>query len=172
MQIDKRLQQHRKKHNMSQEDLAEQLHISRQSVSKWENGTSLPSFANVVAISELFDISLDELIKGDENLMKELENGPKMNKAGFVVVTGISLSIIAYIFLTAVFHLPEDNLYNWITIPIIVSFVGLVLSIKWRNIDKVISKWTVTLAIIWITLMMIPNIYDIVAGFLDGSNHR
>jgi len=60
MQIGKQLQQRRKEQGMSQELLAEKLHISRQSISKWENGSSLPSFANVVAISELFDLSLDD----------------------------------------------------------------------------------------------------------------
>lgn len=172
MQIGKQLQQRRKEHNMSQETLAEQLHISRQSVSKWENGTSLPSFANVVAISELFDISLDELIKGDENLMEELEKGPKMNKAAFAVIIGVTLGIIGYILSTTVFHISEDSMYSWTTLPLLISFFALIWSIKWKNIDKIISKWTVPLAIIWITLIMIPNIYELVAGFLDGFNHR
>ncbi|KRK78890.1 helix-turn-helix domain-containing protein [Companilactobacillus nodensis] len=135
MQIGTQLQQRRKEHNMSQEALADKLHISRQSISKWENGTSLPSFANVVAISELFDISLDELIKGDENLMKELEKGPKINKAAFAVIIGIALGIVAYIMSTTVFHLSEDTVSSWIMLPLIPSFIGLVWSIKWRFLN-------------------------------------
>ncbi|WP_125589100.1 helix-turn-helix domain-containing protein [Companilactobacillus jidongensis] len=172
MQIGVQIQQRRTQNNMSQETLAEKLHISRQSISKWENGTSLPSFANVVAISELFDISLDELIKGDENLMNELEKGPKMNKAAFAVIIGFTLAIVLYIFSTTVLHISEDSMYNWLTLPIFISFFGLIWSIKWKNIDKIVSKWTVPLAIIWITITMIPNIYDLVTGFLDGFNHR
>ena len=53
----------RKQHNLSQEELAEKLGISRQAVSKWENGTSDPSTSNLIAISKLFNITPEELLK-------------------------------------------------------------------------------------------------------------
>ncbi|WP_125763081.1 helix-turn-helix domain-containing protein [Companilactobacillus hulinensis] len=172
MQIGKQLQQRRKEQGMSQELLAEKLHISRQSISKWENGSSLPSFANVVAISELFDLSLDELIKGDEDLMKELEKGSKINKALLIVLVGVAGAIIAFILSTTVFNISYDVLYNWLALPIWISFFALIWSIKWKNIDKIVSKWTTVIAIIWITVSLWPHLYELVAGFLDGFNHR
>lgn len=51
--------------NMSQGDLAEKLNVSRQSVSKWETGASIPDLEKLIAMSELFQITLDELVKGD-----------------------------------------------------------------------------------------------------------
>ncbi|WP_260152149.1 helix-turn-helix domain-containing protein [Lentilactobacillus hilgardii] len=63
MKIGKVLQVQREKRHWSQAELAEKLSISRQSISKWEQEVALPSFANVVAISDLFKISLDDLIK-------------------------------------------------------------------------------------------------------------
>lgn len=54
----------RTNHNMSQGDLAEKLNVSRQSVSKWETGASIPDLEKLIAISELFGITLDELVKG------------------------------------------------------------------------------------------------------------
>lgn len=56
---------------MTQEQLAEKLNISRQALSKWENGTSLPDIESVVRISTLFQISLDELLYKEEAKMQE-----------------------------------------------------------------------------------------------------
>lgn len=54
----------RTNNNMSQGDLAEKLNVSRQSVSKWETGASIPDLEKLIAMSELFHITLDELAKG------------------------------------------------------------------------------------------------------------
>ena len=52
----------RKLHSMSQEDLAEKLSVSRQTVSKWEAGDSLPDIEKCRILAELFDVSLDDLV--------------------------------------------------------------------------------------------------------------
>ena len=53
----------RKKNNWSQEELAEKLNISRQSVSKWESGASIPDIDKIIALSGLFGVSTDYLLK-------------------------------------------------------------------------------------------------------------
>jgi len=53
----------RKKQGLSQEQLADRLGVTRQSVSKWESGLSLPEISKLVALSELFDVSVDYLVK-------------------------------------------------------------------------------------------------------------
>lgn len=57
------LKEHRIYCNMTQEYVAEQLEVSRQAVSKWENGTSDPSTSNLIALARLYQISPDELLK-------------------------------------------------------------------------------------------------------------
>lgn len=57
------LKAHRIRCNMTQEFVAEHLSVSRQAVSKWENGTSDPSTANLLALANLFDVSAEELLK-------------------------------------------------------------------------------------------------------------
>ncbi len=57
------LKQHRMDCNMTQEFVAEAIGVSRQAVSKWENGTSDPSTSNLIALAKLFNIAADELIK-------------------------------------------------------------------------------------------------------------
>ncbi len=71
MQLGKKIKQLRKLSGMTQEQLAEKLNVSRQALSKWENGTSMPDIESVVRISTLFQISLDELLYKEEAKMKE-----------------------------------------------------------------------------------------------------
>ena len=56
----------RKKNSLSQEELAEKLDVTRQSVSKWESGQSVPDLNKIIQIGELFGISLDLLLKDDK----------------------------------------------------------------------------------------------------------
>jgi len=64
MTLGNRIAALRSKHHMSQGDLAERLNVSRQSVSKWETDTSVPDLDKLIALSEIFAITLDELVKG------------------------------------------------------------------------------------------------------------
>ena len=61
----------RKKAMLSQEELASKLGVSRQAVSKWETGESIPDMNNLAALAEIFDVSLDWLIKGEEEKRQE-----------------------------------------------------------------------------------------------------
>jgi transcriptional regulator with XRE-family HTH domain len=62
MDFNNKLYELRKQKGFSQEELANRLNVSRQTISKWEVGESTPDMENLVAISELFEISLDELV--------------------------------------------------------------------------------------------------------------
>ncbi len=66
MEFNNRLYQLRKQRGFSQEELASRLNVSRQTVSKWEIGDSTPDMEKLVAMSELFDVSLDSLVMGKE----------------------------------------------------------------------------------------------------------
>lgn len=59
---------------LSQENLADRLHVSRQSVSKWESGISLPEIDKLIAISDLFSVSIDCLLKEPTSEMQNTEN--------------------------------------------------------------------------------------------------
>jgi transcriptional regulator with XRE-family HTH domain len=72
MEIGNKINQLRKLSGMTQEQLAEKLNVSRQSVSKWENGAAAPDLESVVKISRLFQVSLDDLLtEGGEGVTKE-----------------------------------------------------------------------------------------------------
>ena len=67
MDFNNRLYQLRKQKGLSQEELANRLNVSRQTVSKWEVGDSTPDMEKLVAMSDLFDVSLDKLVMGKED---------------------------------------------------------------------------------------------------------
>lgn len=56
----------RSEKKLSQGDLAERLEVSRQSISKWENNSAVPDLAKIVKLSEIFEVSLDALVKGEK----------------------------------------------------------------------------------------------------------
>ena len=72
MNIGKRIHQIRQQKNLTQEQLASDLAISRQAVSKWESGKAIPDIENLMYISNLYDVSLDELIKGDNQVSQKI----------------------------------------------------------------------------------------------------
>ncbi len=65
MALSEKIYMLRKKQGLSQEQFAEQLGVSRQAISKWETGASIPDSDKLIAISELFHVSLDDLIRVD-----------------------------------------------------------------------------------------------------------
>lgn len=67
MDFNNRLYQLRKQKGLSQEELANRLNVSRQTVSKWEVGDSTPDMEKLIAMSDLFDVSLDNLVMGKED---------------------------------------------------------------------------------------------------------
>ena len=71
MELGKQIKKYRKENNLSQEELADRVYVSRQTISNWENDKSYPDVNSLVLISEVFQISLDNLIKGDLVKMKK-----------------------------------------------------------------------------------------------------
>lgn len=74
-----RLLQYRKKHNLSQEALAEKIGVSRQAVSKWERAEASPDTDNLILLAEIYGVSLDELLKGSDAKKAADENVTQNN---------------------------------------------------------------------------------------------
>lgn len=69
MEIGNQIKKHRTRLKCSQETLAENAYVSRQTISNWENGKSYPDIHSLLILGKLFNISLDELVKGDVETM-------------------------------------------------------------------------------------------------------
>jgi len=95
MNLSYNLKQKREAYNFSQEEIAQKLNVSRQSISKWENGNCYPDLDNLIRLSDIYNISLDELIKGDEELQKKIiiknTNNPFKNSSWFIAIPIIGM---------------------------------------------------------------------------------
>lgn len=81
MNLADKLQLLRKKNLLSQEELAEKLGISRQAVSKWESGQSLPDLNKLKAISKLYNVTIDSLVNDDNEIGERNENKAAYEKS-------------------------------------------------------------------------------------------
>ena len=93
----------RKQHNLSQEKVAEKLKVARQTVSKWELGETTPEMDKLIMISELYNITLDELVKEEnqEKIVNDPNNTNSQKLAGMTIkiLKGIGIFIIILVIL-------------------------------------------------------------------------
>ena len=75
MELGNQIKKYRKQLNMSQDELAEKIYVTRQTISNWENEKNYPDVQSLLRLSNEFGVSLDELIKGDLEEMKETMKG-------------------------------------------------------------------------------------------------
>ncbi|MBR4619183.1 MAG: helix-turn-helix transcriptional regulator [Bacilli bacterium] len=95
MKIGEKIYSLRKKHNLSQEELANELNVSRQTISKWEVGESCPDFDKIVPLCELFNISTEELLR-DKKIEEKIDNCNTNDKVDIVKAVLICVSIFCY----------------------------------------------------------------------------
>lgn len=101
MMIGEKLLELRKKKGLSQEEVAQELNVSRQTISKWETDQSTPDFDKIIPICELYNITTDELLRGIkkeddvviDTMVNEVERIDKKDKKA----KGIAISIVLYI---------------------------------------------------------------------------
>ena len=97
MNIGQRIQKIRQQKNITQEQLARDLAISRQAVSKWESGKAIPDIENLMYVSNLYGVSLDELIKGDDKVSQKIvadASAKKWHKLSILFFAALLLYII------------------------------------------------------------------------------
>lgn len=127
MNFSKKLQELRKKKGLSQEKLAELLNISRQSVSKLETGQAYPEMDKLIKLSDLFKITLDDLVKDgkiEKNTKLELEDENEEDKDESLMVGGFIIG-------SAIGFITEN--FMWGTIG---AFIGLGIGYIIRGIKR------------------------------------
>ena len=100
MEFNEKLQELRKQKNLTQEELAEALYVSRTAISKWESGRGYPNIDSLKAISKFFAVSLDELLSGDELLTIAAEDNKQKERHLRDLVFGLlDCSVAMFLFL-------------------------------------------------------------------------
>ena len=132
MNIGEKLYELRKAKNLSQEEVAEKLNVTRQTVSKWETNQSTPDFDKIVPLCELFEITTDELLKGkkeeenDDTVEEKMPSKQELRrKSAEVVSTSVFIYIVAVALLIVAIPVLQIN-------PIIVTAIFLCI-IAWAT---------------------------------------
>ena len=100
MEFNEKLQQLRKQKNLTQEELAQELFVSRTAVSKWESGRGYPSIDSLKAIAKYFGVTVDDLLTGEEVLSIAEDDGKQKEKHLRTLVFGLlDLSVATLLFL-------------------------------------------------------------------------
>ena len=136
----------RKQHGLSQENLAERLGVSRQAISKWECGESLPDTDNLITISKIFGISLDELVGNapriTENDCEKTKNDDNANCIQEVSKHDKKTDCKKRIFLRALYAVPY---------PILVTVIFLFWGFTW-------GEWHIA----WTVFITVPLFYSVI----------
>lgn len=112
MEIGKKLKEARLSRDLTQEVIAEKLNVSRQTISNWENEKSYPDIISVIELSNLYSISLDDLLKGDDEMMEHLQESTNVVKSNQKLLRAIILNIIVVILLVTLgMLLPSKSYY-------------------------------------------------------------
>ena len=109
MEIGSQIKKLRNALGLSQEELAEKIYVTRQTISNWENEKSYPDIHSLLALSSIFEISLDQLIKGDIEIMKQeisKEEVRRFNRMGKLFAVLFFASIIIFVPLVVFLKIP------------------------------------------------------------------
>ncbi|MDT2467633.1 helix-turn-helix transcriptional regulator [Enterococcus avium] len=124
MKIGKRIREYRKIYNFSQEQLADKIFVSRQTISNWENDKTYPDIQIIISLAILFNVSLDELIREDlEEMKMKISNNRASKRADIYSLIMISSTILASLSIGLVVALPESKLI--LIVPIILFLPAL-----------------------------------------------
>ena len=128
MEIGKKLKNARIEAGLTQEKAAEKINVSRQTISNWENEKSYPDIISVIALSDLYSVSLDEQLKGDQKMAEHLEESTNVVKSNKKLTGAILLNIILMILLIALnMLLPEGTYYLVIVFCVVIMSSSVLL---------------------------------------------
>lgn len=93
MELGSHIKEHRKELGLSQDDLAERIYVSRQTISNWECGRTYPDVQSLLLLSNVFGVTVDSLIKGDVETMAQVMDAAvkKYNNLSTVAVVSAAI---------------------------------------------------------------------------------
>lgn len=151
MELGKQIKRYRMEANLSQEELADKVFVSRQTISNWENDKNYPDIKSLVLMSEVFHVSLDTLIKGDlERMKKEID---KQEYAEFQ---------------------KNSNIFSILFVVLLIVPVPLVMIFEWFGMVLYIGLWAIGMYFA-IKLEKYKKKYDIqtykeIVAFMEGRS--
>lgn len=114
MTLGERIKEYRINNQMSQEDFAEKMHVSRQAITKWESDKGVPDIDNLIHLSRMMNITLDELVLGENceqtyDIEKQVEAKRINEKKGYLIgIIGFSIAIVFWV-ISCILNISNGN---------------------------------------------------------------
>lgn len=126
MNLHQQIKKYRMAANYSQEELADHLYVSRQTISNWETGKNYPDIHSLLLMSSLFHVTLDELVKGDLEIMKETIQKENVQKFTHLASVFTVLFIIFIISAAPLFYyLKEAGVIIFICFAVVLVVIAM-----------------------------------------------
>ena len=151
MELGKQIKRYRMEANLSQEELADKVFVSRQTISNWENDKNYPDINSLVLMSEVFHVSLDHLVKGDLERMKK-----EIDKQEYVEFQ------------------KNGNIFSILFVALLIVPVPLVMIFEWFGMLLYIGLWAIGMYFA-IKIEKYKKKYDIqtykeIVAFMEGKS--
>ncbi|MCF8020310.1 XRE family transcriptional regulator [Petrocella atlantisensis] len=133
MELNEKLQELRKQKELTQEELAEKLFVSRTAISKWESGRGYPNIDSLKAIAEFFDVTIDELLSSKELLsLAQKDSAIKIQQVRDLVFGLLDLSFLLLIFIP-LFGQPEGDFIRQVSL-IAIEYIPIYIEVIYYTI--------------------------------------
>ena len=188
MEFNEKLQELRKSRGLTQEDLAEILHVSRTAVSKWESGRGYPNIESLKDISKFFSVSIDDLLSGEKLIfIAEKENKSNMRNLcdwlfGFIDLFSVILVILplypdtveGFVYSVNLLNYTETSTFNlvfyWIMFLLLIG-TGILKIIftktKAEKSNKILSTVSIGINIFMVLFLALTRaVYPLIIGIL------
>ena len=135
MEISERLKQARTVSGMTQEQVAENIMVSRVTLSHWENGKTLPDIASLISLSDLYQISLDELLKGDPKMTEKVKKDAKDLKSNkrLIFITAIFCIVVMAVYIASIIVGGEFKDFSQAATPWLLMGIGVAAVITYSD---------------------------------------
>ena len=133
MELGNQVRKYRNALSLSQDALAEKVYVSRQTISNWENGKSYPDVNSLVLLSEVFGTSIDNLIKGDVEIMKEHVRSEERNE--FKRLSALYAILFAAMMVSPIYYLRVVGIVIWAALAAVTLFVAFAIEKRKKQYD-------------------------------------
>lgn len=143
MEIGHYLKQQREKNGYTQQDVADHLFLTRQTISSWEQSKSYPDIEKLVLLSDLYHVTLDELIKGDQKMVEKLKDDTdtKRLQRRSLILNSIGYMLFGVGYIITLNENVEEFLRGIGVGLILVGFIGTLMAQRGINLFRKIKKF-------------------------------
>lgn len=128
MEIGRKLKEARQMRGLTQENVAEKLNVSRQTISNWETEKFYPDILYVLQLSDLYQVSLDELLKGDERMIQHLEDSTNVVKSNQKILLAFICNIcLLFLFFIFIIPISKSYLLTLLAVALVIGTTGYIL---------------------------------------------